>query len=168
MKAAIFSQLKQPLQLESRSDLEPDPDHVIVNLKTAALNRRDYWITRGMYPDIRTPVVLGSDGAGTVSKTGVGVDSDWNGRKVIIQPGLDWGDDASKQSESYHILGMPVNGTFATQVQVPVGNLYPKPAGLDWNQSAALPLAGLTAYRALFTQGGIKKGMNISFTIEMF
>ena len=33
-----------------------------------------------------------------------------------------------------------MDGTFATQVQVPVGNLYPKPAGLDWNQSAALPL----------------------------
>ncbi|MDA7512896.1 alcohol dehydrogenase catalytic domain-containing protein, partial [Verrucomicrobia bacterium] len=91
MKAAILRQLKQPLQLESRPDLEPDPDHAIVDLKTAALNRRDYWITCGMYPDIRTPVVLGSDGAGTVSKTGVGVDSDWNGRKVIIQPGLNWG-----------------------------------------------------------------------------
>ena len=164
MKAAILRQLKQPLQLESRPDLEPDPDHAIVDLKTAALNRRDYWITCGMYPDISTPVILGSDGAGTVSKTGVGVDSDWNGRKVIIQPGLNWGDDASKQSESYHILGMPMDGTFATQVQVPVGNLYPKPAGLDWNQSAALPLAGLTAYRALFTQGGIKKGMNILIT----
>ena len=164
MKAALLRQPKQTLRVESRPDLKPGPNHVIVELKTAALNRRDYWITCGMYPDIRTPVVLGSDGAGTVSKTGVGVDPDWKGRKVIIQPGLDWGDNASKQSESYHILGMPMDGTFATQVQVPVGNLYRKPAGLDWNQSAALPLAGLTAYRALFTQGGIKKGMNILIT----
>ena len=164
MKAALLNQIKQPLRLETRPDLEPDPGHTVVELKAAALNRRDYWITQGMYPGIQTPVVLGSDGTGTVTQIGDGVDSKWIGQNVIIQPGLNWGSEESNQSESYHILGMPSDGTFATQVQVPVENLHQKPTSLDWNQSAALPLAGLTAYRALFSQGGLSEGMNILIT----
>ena len=164
MKAAVLNHSKQPLQLETRPDLNPSPGHVIVRLKNAALNRRDYWITQGLYPGIRTPVILGSDGAGTVAEIGEGVDSNWLTKEVIIQPGIHWGGDETAQSEAFHILGMPTDGTFATHVQIPVENLHTKPENLNWAQSAALPLAGLTAYRALFSQGGLTEGMNILIT----
>ncbi len=52
---------------------------------------------------------------------------------------------------------MPTDGTFAEYVAVPAVNVYPKPAALSYDEAAALPLAGLTAYRAVFTRGRITK-----------
>ncbi|MCA9135361.1 MAG: zinc-binding dehydrogenase [Planctomycetales bacterium] len=155
MKALALNAIKSPLQLEDRPDLIPGPDEVVVSVKAAALNRRDYWITQGMYPGIKPPVILGSDGAGIVSRTGSGIPDDWVGRDVIIDPGTDWGDNDAVQSAAFTILGLPRDGTFATEVVVPACQIHSKPAHLDWTQAAALPLAGVTAYRALFTQGGL-------------
>jgi NADPH:quinone reductase-like Zn-dependent oxidoreductase len=117
-----------------------------------------------MYPGIKTPVVLGSDGAGIVSSVGEGVDLSWSGREVIVNPGCNWGDDAAVQSADFTILGLPRDGTFATEVTVPASQLHPKPGHLDWNEAAALPLAGVTAYRALFTQGGLRAGETVLIT----
>jgi NADPH:quinone reductase-like Zn-dependent oxidoreductase len=59
---------------------------------------------------------------------------------------------------------MPDDGTFAEAVAVPVEQLFPKPGHLSWSEAAALPLAGLTAYRALFSQGGLKGGEKLLIT----
>ena len=56
---------------------------------------------------------------------------------------------------------MPDNGTFAENVVVPVEYLHQKPSHLNWYESAALPLAGVTAYRAVFSQGRLKSGENV-------
>jgi NADPH:quinone reductase-like Zn-dependent oxidoreductase len=164
MKSLTLTQTKAPLEWQDRPDLQPVAGEVVVQLKTAALNRRDYWITQGMYPGIEPPVVLGSDGAGVVSKCGEGVDTNWRGRKVIINPGLDWGECQTAQSGAFSILGLPRDGTFATEVAVPVSQLHPKPDHLDWHQAAALPLAGVTAFRAVFTQGKLQPGETVLIT----
>lgn len=149
MKALVLTELKQPLQLEERADPEL-AEGVVVELKAAALNRRDYWITQGMYPGITMPVILGSDGAGVV-----------DGRDVIINSGIGWGGNEAVQDDNYRILGMPDDGTFATHVVVPAENVLPKPDHLNWHEAASLSLGGLTAYRALFTQGGLTAGGNL-------
>jgi len=59
---------------------------------------------------------------------------------------------------------LPDNGTFAEQLSIPVANLAPKPAHLAWEQAAALPLAGLTAWRALFTRARLKAGERVLVT----
>ena len=60
------------------------------------------------------------------------------------------------------ILGHPpVGGTFAQLIRVGVNDLYECPAHLTDAQAAALPLAGLTAYRALITVGGMKPGDSV-------
>jgi len=164
MKALVLNEIKQPLALEERPDLQPQPGEAIVTLKAAALNRRDFWITRGMYPGITTPIVPGSDGAGVVSKIGEGVDADWLDREVIINPGFGWGECQAAQSDDFTILGLPRDGTFATEVAAPVGQLHAKPDTLDWNEAAALPLAGVTAYRALFSQGSLQSGETVLIT----
>lgn len=158
MPALILKQIKAPLELVDREPLLPGPNEVVVQLKAAALNRRDYWITQGLYPGIAPPVVLGSDGAGVVGKTGSSLGNYWNNREVIINPGWDWGDDQRVQSESFRILGSPDDGTFATEVLVPQAYLHAKPDHLNWQQAAALPLAGVTAFRAVFSQGGLQAG----------
>lgn len=161
MKALVFTEIKHPLQLEQREDLVPGLGEAVVALKAAALNRRDYWITQGMYPGIRLPVVLGSDGAGIVTRLGDGVSPDWLQREVIINPGWNWGDSNAAQSTDFQILGMPDNGTFADEVRVPAEYLADKPQHLSWHEAAAVPLAGVTAYRAVFTQGRLQPGERV-------
>jgi zinc-binding alcohol dehydrogenase/oxidoreductase len=56
---------------------------------------------------------------------------------------------------------MPRDGTFAEYVAVPSGNVYAKPPHLSMEEAAAVPLAGLTAYRALVTRGEVKPGETI-------
>ncbi len=129
---------------------EPVPGETMVQLIAASLNRRDLYISRGKYAGIRLPVIPGSCGCGIV-----------NNQRVLIQPGFNWGNSQSHQSADYHILGMPRNGTFAEWVQVPDHHLYPCPQHLTHEEAAALPLAGLTAYRALFTRGQLNQGQNV-------
>jgi NADPH:quinone reductase-like Zn-dependent oxidoreductase len=161
MQALVLKELNAPLVTEQRSAPTPAKDEVVVQLRSSALNRRDYWITQGMYPGIKLPVVLGSDGAGEVVQIGSGLGNFWSNRQVIINPGWDWGSDERFQSESFRILGMPVDGTFASHVVVPADYLHEKPAHLSWHEAAAVPLAGVTAYRAVFTQGELKPNQNV-------
>jgi len=57
MKALVLNEVKQPLVLQERPSPEAGKEQIIVKLKAAALNRRDYWITQGLYPGIQCPVV---------------------------------------------------------------------------------------------------------------
>lgn len=140
---------------------QPQKGEVLVRLQAAALNRRDQWIREGKYPGIQTGVVLGSDGAGVVEAAAEDVDQRWLGKEVIINPNINWGDNPVVQSADYRILGMPVDGTFAEYICVPADRLAEKPALLTAAQAAALPLGGLTAYRAVFTNGNLQKGEKV-------
>jgi NADPH:quinone reductase-like Zn-dependent oxidoreductase len=80
---------------------------------------------------------------------------------VLIYPALDWGDREAAFGPDFQILGGPRDGTYAELVAVPVANVFPKPARLSWEEAAALPLAGLTAYRALFARGGLVTGETV-------
>jgi zinc-binding alcohol dehydrogenase/oxidoreductase len=128
-------------------------DEVLVDIKAAALNHRDVWITKGLYPGITFPTILGSDGAGLV-----------DGRLVIINPSIGWGANPAYQDNNYQILGMPKNGTLAGKVAIPASQLYDMPAHLSFEQAAAIPLAGLTAFRAVFSKGLVKRGDKVLVT----
>jgi zinc-binding alcohol dehydrogenase/oxidoreductase len=56
------------------------------------------------------------------------------------------------------ILGEHTDGTFQEALVVPDGICHPRPGHLSWEQTAALPLAWLTAYRLLFTRGQLQPG----------
>lgn len=137
------------------------PGKALVKIKATALNRRDDWIREGKYPNIRFGVTMGSDGAGVVEEVFDENDQAWVGQEVVINPNIDWGPDLEVQSTKYTILGMPVNGTFAEYCLVNVDRLQHKPFHLDFLQAAALPLGGLTAFRALFRRGGLRAGQNV-------
>lgn len=164
MRTLVLHAVKAPLVVEDRPALVPGAGEVVVQLRAAALNRRDYWITQGMYPGIAPPVVLGSDGAGVVSRLGEGVDPAWLGREVVIDPSLDWGESQAVQSERFNILGLPRDGTFAQEVCVPAAQLHARPRQLNWHEAAALPLAGVTAYRAVYSQGALARGETVLIT----
>src|SRR5215510_1173875 len=149
MKAIILRELgaAENLKLEDAPDPQPGAGEAVVRLKAAALNHRDVFIWQRLYPNIKLPAILGSDGAGVVASVGEGVDQSLIGREVVIEPGLDWGPSDEAQGKNYRILGMPEDGTYAEMIKIPAENLHPKPAYLTFEEAAALPLAGLTAYR---------------------
>ena len=136
-------------------------DTVKVRITHAALNRRDVWITKGKYPNIKTPSILGSDGVG-VLETASGTLS--KGTRVVIYPGQHWGQNQAVQSHAYEILGMPSQGTFAEEIVVPKSLVYEAPSHLTDAEAAALPLAGLTAWRSAFTRGSLQKGEHLLVT----
>jgi NADPH:quinone reductase-like Zn-dependent oxidoreductase len=166
MNAIVLRALGGPerLALDEAPDPVPGPGEAVVALRAAALNHRDAWIRKGLYAGITLPVILGSDGAGDVADVGPGVDPSWAGRHVVINPSLGWGDDVRVQGPSYKILGLPDDGTYAERVKVPAENLFVKPAALSWEAAAAIPLAGLTAYRALVTRAQVQRGETVLIT----
>ncbi|HVZ65993.1 MAG TPA: zinc-binding dehydrogenase [Lacunisphaera sp.] len=164
MKAAVLVEAKQPLVFRDEPDPVVAPGQAVVRLKAAALNHRDLWIQLGQYAAIKVPMILGSDGAGVVESVGAGAEAAWVGRDVIINPSLDWGDDPRAQGPKFRILGLPDAGTFAEKIAIPAVNLAAKPAHLSWEQAAALPLAGLTTWRALFTRAQLKAGERVLIT----
>lgn len=138
---------------------------VLVRVRAAALNRRDVFITQGLYPKIRMPVTLGSDAAGEIARLGSVVSGLADGDEVVIDPMLAWGDDPRVWNPATAtILGMPQDGAFAQYVLVPVDNVHRKPPLLSMEEAAAVPLAGLTAYRALFTRGALARGETVLIT----
>ncbi|MGH2346220.1 MAG: zinc-binding dehydrogenase [Chloroflexota bacterium] len=151
----------ETLILEESDDLLPGPGQVVVGLRAAALNRRDLYIRLGQYAGIKLPLIPGSDGAGQVLAAGEGVSNVIPGQDVVINPSLHWGDDPRAQGPDWKILGNPDSGTYAQQVLVPAANVHPKPEALSWEEAAAIPLAGLTAYRALVTRGQVQAGQTV-------
>jgi zinc-binding alcohol dehydrogenase/oxidoreductase len=108
-------------------------------------------VRRGDHP-LQLPRILGADGAGIRRDTG---------ERVIILPSLHWGGDERHPGPDFEILGDHTNGTYAELVAVPEENLFALPRGWDWTHAAALGLAGVTAYRALFSRGGLQSGETV-------
>lgn len=165
MKAiTLNSNYPSKLLLTDVQDRVLNPGEARVSVRAAALNHRDEWCRKGLYPNIKDGIILGSDGSGVVEEVGDGVDLDWVGKEVIINPAINWGNNQKVQGNKFEILGMPRNGTLSERVIVPADRLKIKPEHLSFEEAAALPLAGLTAYRALFYQGEVKPSDKVLVT----
>lgn len=140
--------LDDVMLVEELPEPRPGPGEVVVALKAAALNRRDWWTIIRPTP-FALPSTLGSDGAGIVSAVGDGVTNCRPGDEVVIYPNLNWARGAEVPGPDWQILGVPTDGTLASAIKVPSEVVRPKPANLTWDEAAALNLAGLTAYRAI-------------------
>jgi NADPH:quinone reductase-like Zn-dependent oxidoreductase len=166
MKAIRLNELEGPeaLSYEDVPDPEPGSGEIVVRLRNAALNRRDVFVTQGMYPGAKPealPITLGSDGSGEVAAKGGDAGGPEEGAEVVINPALYWGDNPKIPGKDYRILGLPDDGTYAQFVKVPADHVFPKPSHLTHEEAAALPLAALTAYRALFTRGQLQEGETV-------
>lgn len=150
-------------EMSELPDPVPGPGQVVVQVRAAALNRRDPWVwtTPGYCP---LPVTLGSDGAGIVTSVGEGVLGVSAGDEVVVNPTLHWPEGADVPGPDFDILGAPTDGTFAEQVVVSCLNVAPRPTRLNWEEAGALPLGGLTAWRALFTCGRVSSSDRVLIT----
>jgi NADPH:quinone reductase-like Zn-dependent oxidoreductase len=125
-----------------------------VTVKAASLNHHDLWSLRGvgLAPE-RLPMTLGCDAAG--------LDADGNAvivHAVISDPA--WkGDETIDPKRS--LLSEIHQGSFSERLIVPTRNLVPKPPELSFEDACCLPTAWLTAYRMLFTRGGVTPGQTV-------
>jgi NADPH:quinone reductase-like Zn-dependent oxidoreductase len=126
---------------------------VRVKVSHASLNRHDLFTLRGITAQqdpISFPMILGTDGAGTLD----------DGTPIVIYPVLgtaDWRDDETLDP-GWHIFSERVPGTFADYVAVPRRNAIPLPAGISALNASVLGTAWLTAYRTLFTKTSLEPG----------
>ncbi|WP_213575656.1 zinc-binding dehydrogenase [Rhodococcus sp. USK13] len=153
MRAAVVHSWgdAEQLRVETVPDPIPEDGEVLVELRASSLNWHDV-IVRQTGRGFTTPSILGMDGAGTRLDTG---------DDTIIYPCMNWGSDETAPAKDFSILGDSTDGTYADLVSVPVDNLFPKPEHLSWEEAAALPCAGLTAYRAMFTRADLKEGETV-------
>jgi NADPH:quinone reductase-like Zn-dependent oxidoreductase len=142
------------LEVGERPDPEPPDGWTTVAVKAAALNHHDLWSLRGVGLSAdKLPMILGCDASGL----------DPDGNEVLIHAVItadSWrGDDTLDPRRS--LLSERYPGTLAEQVAVPRRNLVPKPPELSFEHAACLPTAWLTAYRMLFTRGGVTPGQTV-------
>ena len=142
------------LTLGERPDPVAESGWTTVDVRSASLNHHDLWSLRGVgLKQDALPMILGCDAAGL----------DEDGNEVVVHAVVSdpsWtGDETLDPKRS--LLSERYQGTFADKVVVPRRNVVPKPASLSFEEAACLPTAWLTAYRMLYTQGGLKPGDSV-------
>ncbi len=165
MRAVFFKGHGQPLVIQKIKKFRPIKDQVLIRLHNAALNHRDIWTWRELnLPAPSDGIILGSDGCGVIEDVGEDADSLMIGMEVIINPSLDWGNNPVVQGNSFRILGFPDHGTFSDYVVISKKYVFEKPEHLNFAESSAVPLSGLTAYRALFSKARLRAKEKVLIT----
>ena len=144
-KVVRFHALGGPenLKLEELPSRSPGEGEVKLRVQAVGLNRAEYGFMQGFYmehPEL--PSRIGYEASGVVESVGPGVDASWIGKKIATVPGF----------------SMSKNGVLGEEAIVPVNVLGEYPAKLSPIEAAAIWMQYLTAYGALITYGGLKRG----------
>ncbi|UXZ53272.1 NAD(P)-dependent alcohol dehydrogenase [Halomonas sp. 7T] len=136
---------------------DPGPGEIKVRLHASSLNFHDYAVVAGMIPtdDGRIPM---SDGAGVVEAVGEGVSEFAVGDTVVSTFFPDWLEGPARVGDFTTTPGDGVDGYAREQVVAPATSFTHQPEGYSHAESATLTTAGLTAWRALVVDGGLKAG----------
>jgi zinc-binding alcohol dehydrogenase/oxidoreductase len=164
MRAVFFKGKDHPLVIQQIKKFKPVKDQVLIRLHYAALNHRDVWTWREQNLPGENAIILGSDGCGVIEDVGEDADTLLIGSEVIINPSLDWGNNPVVQGHTFRILGFPDNGTFSDYVVISKKYVFEKPDHFDFAESSAVPLSGLTAYRALFSKARLRAKEKVLIT----
>ncbi|KAI8606243.1 hypothetical protein EDD21DRAFT_291419, partial [Dissophora ornata] len=145
----------------------PKANQALIKIDAVSLNHREIWILKNLYPGIVFNSVLGADGVGKIVELNGESSRLKVGDRVVIMPSDGWiSSPGGPEVESEYSIrgGTKSNGVFAQHFAGNQDDIFKAPAHLTDTEAAALPLAGLTAYRILFTKGQVRKGQNIFIT----
>ena len=123
--------------------------HVVIRVGASSFNYHDVFTVRGM-PGIKVPlpVVVGLDMAGEITAVGAGVTGWAIGDRVLVNP----------LNKKKGLMGEMLDGGMAEYCLVAADQLVAMPAGVSFEEAAALPVAYGTAHRMLITHNTVKKG----------
>ena len=158
-------ELNSPSSIENLNLVEaerPNPknDELLVQVLASSLNFHDYLVATGILPAARGRVPL-SDGVGKVIAVGNGVTDFKPGDRVLGTFFPDWIDGSSTAAKISRMRGDQVDGFACQHVALPSQAFTKAPACLTDIEAATLPCAGLTAWRALMAEGGVKPGETV-------
>jgi NADPH:quinone reductase-like Zn-dependent oxidoreductase len=138
MRAVVMRQTGDPdvLSLEEVERPDPADGQVLIRVHAASVNPIEWKYRRGLMPK-QLPAVLGSDVSGAV--------------EVSRAEGFAEGDD---------VFGFAASGGYAEFATAAAGTIAKKPPAVSHEQAAAIPVAGLTAWQALFDRGGLQAGQS--------
>ncbi|ROT38666.1 oxidoreductase [Sodiomyces alkalinus F11] len=159
-----------PLQLKQVPRPTPGPNDVLVKIAAAALNHRDLFIRRHLYPGISFEHPLLSDAYGVVVEAGPGASPTLLHKPVILNPTRGWDSDpmGPEDPASFTAVGgskLTPAGAAQEFIVVPASEVELAPDHLTPSEGAALPLVGLTAWRALVTKSNAAfPGANLLIT----
>jgi NADPH:quinone reductase-like Zn-dependent oxidoreductase len=143
----------------------PEPigqGQVRVAIKAVSLNYRDILVARGTYaPDLLLPLIPCSDGAGQVIEVGEGVTDIAPGARVCTHMTPDWIDGPFRSTARATTLGGPADGVLCAERVVPRSAVVAIPDEMTFEEAACLPVAGLTAWSALRSIGGVSEGSRV-------
>lgn len=143
MKAVRLLEWGHPVQLEDLPLPEPGDDDILVRVHAASLNPVDLSVVSGRLQGmLAVPRTLGTDFAGEVVRVGSQI-------KHVQEASAVYGEIPLRE------------GTFAEYVLAKASEVAPKPARLDFVHAAAVPLAALTAWQALFDVAHLQAGEHV-------
>ena len=160
-RVAVYEEPTGPagVRIRERARTEPRPGAVAVAIRAASINHLDLWLAHGAQR-INPPRVIGGDGAGVIQASG---DPAWKpGDEVVLFPTLcDWECDWCRAGENvrcphFGVLGEHSDGAACELVHIDARSVFRKPAGLSWEEAAAVPLTFLTAWRMLNTRAHLR------------
>ncbi|MGL4619348.1 MAG: NADP-dependent oxidoreductase [Chroococcidiopsis sp.] len=150
MKAIVINEYgnKDVLNYTDVERPEPQADEVLVKVHAAAVNPADWKIREGMGGQFgfKLPLILGGDIAGTVEAVGDGVEGFKQGDAV------------------YGITVAHLAGAYAEYAVTKADAIAPKPESLNFEAAAAIPIAALTAWQAMFDVANLSNGQRILIT----
>jgi len=138
-------------------------DQVKVQIKASSINHLDIWVRNGLPGlNIPLPLILGSDGSGTIVEIGDSI-TDFNiGDNIVVQPGTFPDNDTKENySSNYGILGETENGVQCEYVNLKEKNLHIKPEHLTFEESASMQLVFMTSYQMIVTRANLLKNETI-------
>ncbi len=142
MKAVVLEAFGDSTHFKLKEVPIPQPvlGEVRIRIRASGFNPVDYKTRMGSYGG-SAPVILGTDCSGTIDALGPEVSNFALGDEVYAMP-----------------FGQCSNGSYAEYLCIPVEFVWKKPKNISFEQAAAIPLAAMTAYRAMIASGAIKKG----------
>jgi NADPH:quinone reductase-like Zn-dependent oxidoreductase len=139
----------------------PGPGQVTVRMRAASLNYRDLLTVQGMGGVTKLPLIPFSDGAGEVAAVGAGVTRVAVGDRVCPMFFQSWLDGKVSANSRRYALGGTRPGVLQQTMLLDAEGVSRIPSHLSFREAATLPCAGLTAWRALFWEGGLQPGQTV-------
>lgn len=148
MRAVVVRRYGAPevFEMQQAPDPQPRPGEALIRVKAIGVNFADLLQRMGVYPGTpKPPFIPGMEVAGVVEKAAEGAAEE---HAENLRPG-----DA--------VVALTAFNAYAEWVAVPAAAVYRLPAGMGFNDGAAIPVNYLTAYEAIVTMGNMQPGQRI-------
>lgn len=127
----------------------PGPGRIVVRMKAASFNFADLAVITGKFPGVSFPIIPIADGAGEVVSVGEGVWQVKPGDRVAAPPKPDWVAGPSTAKLAGAMRGVTLPGALVEFAELSAASVVKAPDHLNWEEIASLPIAAMTAWRAL-------------------